>query len=73
MANVLQIAGLAIILYNLLSNEWSQFPDQLPAVGDKIPQFFVSSLFIFEGISVVCSKNFKILPFDPITRYCCLL
>lgn len=53
-SNFLQVAGIAIILYNVFTQPWPEFPDRLPKIGEKIPQFFVSSLFIFEGISLVC-------------------
>lgn len=53
-SNFLQVAGIGIILYNLSTQPWPEFPHQLPKIGEKIPQFFVSSLFIFEGISLVC-------------------
>ncbi|XP_046913565.2 proton-coupled amino acid transporter 1 [Dermatophagoides farinae] len=54
-SNFLQVAGIGIILYNLSTQPWPEFPDQLPKIGEKIPQFFVSSLFIFEGISLSMS------------------
>lgn len=52
-SNGLQIAGIGIILYNISTKSWPEFPDRLPKIGEKIPQFFVSSLFIYEGISLV--------------------
>ncbi|XP_027196935.2 proton-coupled amino acid transporter 1-like [Dermatophagoides pteronyssinus] len=54
-SNGLQIAGIGIILYNISTKSWPEFPDRLPKIGEKIPQFFVSSLFIYEGISLSMS------------------
>lgn len=53
-SNFFQVAGLGIIFYHLFDQPLKD-PFRLPAVGDleKIPKFFVSTLFIFEGISVV--------------------
>lgn len=55
-SNFFQVAGLGIIFYHLFDQPLKD-PFRLPAVGDleKIPKFFVSTLFIFEGISVSMS------------------
>ena len=53
LANILQVAGISVVLYNLFSVPIQDL-HRLPAVGDKIPQYFVTTLFIFEGSSVVC-------------------
>lgn len=54
LSNVLQVAGISIVVYNLVTMP-IQSLDRLPPVGDKIPQFFVTTLFIFEGSSVSMS------------------
>ena len=51
-SNIFQVTGLGIIFYNLFSRPLEDL-GRLPEVGEKIPQFFVSTLFIYEGISVV--------------------
>ncbi|KAH9402589.1 hypothetical protein TYRP_016119 [Tyrophagus putrescentiae] len=53
-ANILQVAGISVVLYDLFSMPIGNL-DRLPAVGSKIPQFFVTTLFIFEGSSVSMS------------------
>lgn len=54
LANVLQVFGISVVLYDLFSRPIESL-DRLPKVGDKIPQFFVTTLFIFEGSSVSMS------------------
>jgi len=50
-ANVLQLVGLGIVVYNLVTGILP-FSDR-QRVGSKLPLFFVTTLFIFEGITVV--------------------
>ncbi len=50
-ANVLQLVGLAIVVYNLVTDIPSN--PNIKNVGTKLPLFFVTTLFIFEGITVV--------------------
>lgn len=54
LSNVLQVAGISVVLYNLFSKPIQDI-HRLPMMGDKIPQYFVTTLFIFEGSSVSMS------------------
>lgn len=53
-ANLLQVTGLLIIFYNLVSGGLIS-PSERPAVGDiqDFPLFFSTACFAFEGIGVV--------------------
>ena len=63
LANLLQLAGMAIILYNLSID--IQPISERKLIGNKFPMFFVTTIFNFEGISIVSIiflniKNFKL-------------
>lgn len=50
-ANCIQLASLFIIGYNLVT-DLPSISDR-PAVGSKIPQFVSTTVFTYEGITVV--------------------
>lgn len=51
-ANVVQLTSLFIIAYNLFTDVPS-ISERKP-VGDKLPQFVSTTVFTYEGITVVC-------------------
>jgi hypothetical protein len=69
-ANLLQVAGLSIIVYNLVNDIPSL--SELKPVGTKIPLFFSTTVFSFEVIKVVShsmsSLNSSLLIFIAIKR-----
>ena len=52
LSNVLQVVGITVVLYNFFSKPIQDL-SRLDPVGNKIPQYFVTTLFIYEGSSVV--------------------
>jgi hypothetical protein len=70
-ANLLQVAGLSIIVYNLVNNIPPDSKLTEP-VGTKIPLFFSTTVFSFEVIKVVShsirSLNSSLLIFIAIKR-----
>lgn len=55
--SVLQLAGLVIIVYNLV-REINPISKR-EAVGNRLAQFFVTTVFSFEGISVVSYMSYN--------------
>lgn len=62
-ANVVQLASFGIIIYNLVTNVGQNGSiNDRTLFGQKIPQFFSTTMFTYEGITVVSVTN---------VSYCC--
>ncbi len=55
--SVMQLAGLVIIVYNLVIK--IEPISERSAVGSRLAQFFVTTVFSFEGISVVSYMSYN--------------
>lgn len=52
-ANVVQLVSLMIIGYNLITPRSTDTTAEPLAIGNKIPQFVSTTVFTYEGITVV--------------------
>ena len=58
LANIMQLAGMSIIVYNLVQGLAPV--GERTMVGSKFPLFFVTTIFNFEGISIVITNIINI-------------